>query len=343
MTLLFFEGFEGGSNGKPPELTLSGYASLDGTPRTGTVGLRMGVTSGSASAWITIPASAKVTCGFAFQPNNPNQAIVQFSGDSGATIHLTLTYDFTNNRLQLRRGNESGTILASSPTTYELGVYRHIQMQATIADSGGTCIVRQDNVEVINYTGDTRNGGTNLTIDRVTFSASFTNAGHYDDVWVCDGVDDTAVSGRPDNTFLGDLKVEVLIPNGDGASSQWLGSDGNSVQNYLLVDDVPPNTSDYVASNTAGNRDLYAMSDLSAAAATVYAVRSSVYGAKSDAGPANLKLAMRESSGTVTLSPDQVMATTYLMYFDAMRRAKPSGGPWTIAEVNALQVGVEAS
>ena len=57
----------------------------------------------------------------------------------------------------------------------------------------------------------------------------------YDDLYICDG---TTVPGEPVNDFLGDVRVDTLYPNGNGNSSQWVGQDANSTDNYLNVDDT---------------------------------------------------------------------------------------------------------
>jgi hypothetical protein len=342
MVLLYFDGFESGPGNFPPEMTTTGLnASIATAPRTGSYALML---NGSSSASIVIPASAKVTWGSAVNWSASNAASywVSFWGDGGTVQHLSLTLDATNH-LVLRLGSITGTPLVTSTATLPNSQWRYLEVQATIADSGGRCTVRIDGVTIIDYTGDTKNGGTGTNIDRITLGGQTSSSPTWiwDDMYILDGVDDTANTGRKDNDFLGDIKVEPLLPNGDGAVSQWLGSDGNSVQNYLLVDEVPPNTTDYVGTPTVGNRDLWALADVTATAQTVLGVRATLHAAKSDAGAAGMKIALRESSGTLTLDADMPLSTTWLSYWGPVRRTKPSGGAWTPAEVNALQLGVE--
>lgn len=340
MAIEFFDGFEGGTQ---PGWLFSTMSVSTTAVRTGVNGL---VCTATSTATLNLSASAKKTVGFAYTLVSTigyglsTIAPAQFCSDAGATIHLTLMTDATGH-LVLRRGATNGTVLATSTQIYPTNQWRYIEMQATIADSGGTCIVRVDGVEWINVTGDTRNAGTSTNIDAVKLNGSSTTDSYWDDMYVTNGTDDTAVTGRADDGFLGDIKVEPLLPSGNGASSQWVGSDSNSTDNYLLVDEQPVNTTDYVGSATDGNRDLWDLPSVAASALQVLAIRPSVYAAKTDAGAASIKQLVRTSDGTVTTDTTQPLSTTYATYWGALRTTKPGGGAWTPTDVNGLQIGVE--
>lgn len=55
-------------------------------------------------------------------------------------------------------------------------------------------------------------------------------------------------SSRPGNEH-----IVVGMPNANGATSGLTGSDGNSTDNYLLVNDAPPDSADYVESTNTGS------------------------------------------------------------------------------------------
>jgi hypothetical protein len=342
MSLLFFDGFEMGvsSQGKPEWVTAP---SISGnSPRSGVISALFAST---AFGVLSFAASAKVTFGCAVMSQINRSIHFGILADARAVTHLTVTVGI-DGAVTIRRGTSAGTVLAATAAgVFPMNEYRHLQIQATIHDTTGTCIVRLDNVEILNFTGDTKNAGTSTNIDGLNFSSSGTAQTNvcYDDLWVVDGVDDTATTGRTDNGFLGDLKVQTLYPTADGASSQFVGSDGNSVNNYLLVDESnTANTSDYVASSTPGNRDLYNITDLDPTTTTVYSVRVTGYVSKSDAGAAGIKLIIRESDGTVTSEANYTLSTTWTHIHGLQRKTKPAGGAWSPANINALQMGVEA-
>jgi hypothetical protein len=343
MSLIFFDSFE--TTSTYPKSSPGCQWILQGTSSTssrfGNYALGL-----SSSNNLAIPAAAKVTVGFAYNLSSFATTAVPISlwGDGGTTQHLTLTIE-TTGVINLRRGTASGTIIATGSASWPgLSQWRSIQIQATIADAGGTCIVKLDNATIINFTGDTKNGGTNTTIDRISPNVGGSSAPLLDDLWICDGVDATATQGAPNNDFLGDIGVFPLHPNGNGNYSQLAGSDGNSTDNYLLVDESPPNTTDYVASATSGQHDTYTLQDLPSAAQSVIAVQPVVIASKSDTGAASIKTMLRETGGTNTTDTAAALSTSWAAYSGAIRGVKPSDGTlWAVSDVNALEAGAEVA
>ena len=126
---------------------------------------------------------------------------------------------------------------------------------------------------------DTKNAGTKTVFDSVPVDRfdqhRSANAAIYDDFYLMTGSGDTP---------LGDIVIETLYPNGNGNANQFVGSDGDSTNNYLLVNETgAPVTSSYVADSTSGHQDMYALTDLVTSAGTVLGVCHSAYLAKTDA------------------------------------------------------------
>jgi len=340
MAIEFFDGFE--------LMTHPWWASSNiGTPgRSGTKSLRSSG-GGDYTARLNLPPSVKKVVGFAYWVDNmslwTDGVSYPISFYSNGVQHITITFNAIGNIL-VRLGSNGGTVLATSTQTSTTAAWHYLEVAVTIHDTTGTVVVRMDGVGWINFTGDTRNGGTVTTIDQLNIGYRNAGAGYssaHDDFYVLNETDATATTGRADNTFLGDVKVEMVQPNADGATSQWVGSDGNSVQNYLLVDENPVNTTDYVGSATDGDRDLWGLPDIPASTLTVYAILPSVYASKSDAGAASLKIIYRDNAGTVAAGSSQALTTGWAWYLGGVLPTKPSGGAWTVADINALQLGVE--
>ena len=348
MALQFFDGFEGALR-STPWITQTNAIVQAGVGRFGSWGLR-NHDSNTMSARCSVAASTLKTIGVAYRADS---SMFGLAGNgivlliSGGTTHLVVTAAATTGIIQLRLGSTTGTILQTSPGSVAIShlQYAYVEVRATIADSGGTCIVKVNGVEAINYTGDTKNAGTTTTIDEIGFAATSVISGGYvywDDFYVLDGTDATAATGRPDNTFLGDVRVEALRPNGNGALSQWVGSDGNSTDNYLLVDEVPANATDYTGTATAGNRDLWTLEDVTAGAQAVFGVQPIYVVQKSDSGAASVKFIARDSGGTVSqLGSTLVLGTTFAHTSPGTFPTKPAGGAWSVADVNGMQLGIE--
>lgn len=351
MALIFMESFTFGVM-PPPGL-------IDGSPGCGwvtppspsdmsTTGGRFG--SGYYQANLTVyaqvPSLPKVTVGWAFRPDNAGAHghLISLRGDGATqTQHIGLYHTAT--ALELRLGPT--TVVATWPLDItkwpqDGTTWVFLEFQGTIADSGGICKVRLNGTTILNFTGDTKNAGTGTTIDRIAFSANPAGDWRNSDLHILDHVDDTAVTGRPDNDFIGDTRVAVLVANGDGDTNQFVGSDGNSVSNYLLVDELGfISTTDYVQSSTVGQKDLYAFSDLPSGATTVYGVKEIVGLFKDDTGARTARLLMKEGGTEVESSDMPVNASATAEVKAWLRKVKPSGGAWTPSSVNSLQAGVK--
>lgn len=346
MALLFFDGFSNGGSIAKPEWASGGVSVAPG---------RQATTGALNTGTLTLaPGSAKVTVGFAYKyaPGNGTGVFPSFRSSGVAHPVLVIT---STGVLEIRLGTAAGTLLATTTApAFPANEWHNIQVAVTVADAGGTVEVKVDGVTVINFTGDTRNAGTTTTIDSIAFAGAPGNGGQNTivaDLWVTDETDGTATQGRPNTGFLGDLKVSALVPSGNGASSQFVGSDGNSVDNYLLVDEpAAANTTDYVGSPTVGNRDLYVLPDLPSNAGAVYGLRQFCYVARSDAGVLNGKLLLRDGAGTVVddwvISPTPGASGSFGARTAPARYTKPAGlggGVWSPAAVNALQAGIEVT
>lgn len=256
--------------------------------------------------------------------------------ESGVATHVTLQLD-ASGHVQVTRG---GTVLGTGTTILLPGVYYYIELKTTIHDTTGVAAVKINGVTEISLTGqDTRNGGSTGQADRIQWFGGGSVAGTFrvDDVYICDGT-----GSSPTNDFLGDVRVQCLTPSGNGNSSQLVGNDGNSTDNYLLVDEATPNSdTDYVESSTVGDKDTYAFSNLTPSTGTVFGVQPVLFAKKTDAGTRKVCSVARLSATEVD-SADAVLTTSYLMFLD-IREAKPGGGTWSISDVNSAEFGVKVT
>jgi hypothetical protein len=205
-----------------------------------------------------------------------------------------------------------------------------------IHDTTGRVVVKVDGVTQIDFTGDTKNGGTNTTIDGIRLAMSSGANRAISDLVVCDGL------GTINNTYPGDISVIRRLPNANGTYSDFTGSDGNSTDNYLLVDDSPTDTADYVYAASSGLKDSYGVEDLPLSATSVLGVRAVAKCAKSGAGSAGMSVFVREGS-TDTFGPDVPLSTSFSWQGDTIRETAPSTGvAWTISGVNAMEIGVRS-
>jgi hypothetical protein len=282
-----------------------------------------------------IPASAEVYAGIGFFWGAAG-SILSFWGDAGAVQHVTVMVNSAG-KIEVRRGSTSGTLLATGATTIPSAAWFYVEAHVTISDTVGVVQVRLNGAATneIDFTGDTRNAGTSTNIDAVDMgtTANCSEA----DWYICD-----ATGTGPANTWLGDTVVRPLVPAGDGDLSQLVGSDGNSVSNWALVDDLPASATDYVGSPTSGAEDAYALGDLPSNATAVLGVQVSATMAKSDTGAASASITAR-IGGTDYTTGAKTLSTTFQEFTDLLATNPATAAQWTPADVNALQVGMKVT
>ena len=334
MTLLWMDGFDLGDRAyKYP--TNPGQGTSSNT-RYGS-GLSLQANSTGSLMSIPLTASAEVFCGVAVDLST-NRGAVTFQGDNRATSHITVMM-YTDGSIEVRRGTSTGTIIASAPAgTVPAGVWNYYEMRVTISDTVGIVQVRTNGgtTNVIDFSGDTKNAGTNTTIDGVNLGVNGTTVCRYDDLYILN-----ALGSAPNNTWLGDVRIAGLFATGNGNSSQLLGSDGNSTDNYLLVSGAGGVT-DYVGSAVVGEKDTYVMGDLIAGATSVFAVQECSIVSKSDAGAANIKQVLR--SGGTDYAGAAVPLTEAWFGIRRIHETNPATSvQWTPSGVNAIESGVEVA
>lgn len=324
---------------------LAKYQTVAGSPtisagngRNGTASMR----NPNASAGVTrvIDAQGTWIVGLAYRTTSLVSANILIALMDGATLHVDLRVSAAQKLIVTR----NGTLLGTCSTTLVENAWYYIEFKCNISDTVGAPAVMVNGIaETITWatgtstTQDTRNGG-NASADRVriaTGGASATQTVDYEDLYVCDG------TGSTNNDFLGDVRVEATFPNGNGNSSQLVGSDGNSTDNYLLVDEAAPATADYVESSTPGDKDTYAFGNLTATSGTVYGVQILPYAAKTDAGSRSI-VSVARLSGTETDGAVQTLSATPA-YGPSIRETKPGGGAWSIANFNSSEFGAKVN
>lgn len=334
MALLFIDGFDAGDLATKwiPGTFTSASSS---TTRFGT-GMVAAITAADTMAR-SITASAQVTIGAAFYASSGDCGI-SLRGDTGTTTHISVVRTAAG-IIDLRRGLAgSGTSLAKGTTIIPQATWNYIEIQATIADSGGTVKVRLNGATTneIDFTGDTKNAGTSTNIDQVVLLTSGSGStARFDDVYVLNS------TGSSNTTFLGDIRVHALSPNNNGTYSQLTGSDGNQTDNYQLVDEKPFSSSDYVGSPTVGLRDTYALADLPAVS-QIFGLQNNFIGAKSDATSGNAKSALLINS-TLYYGATRALGTSYVAYSDIYDTNPNTLTAWTSTVVNSMEAGMEVA
>lgn len=329
-------GFNDTTGAADPPFTQGGAAYATSSQRTGAAALSCSTT---ASSFPLASGQATVIFGGAYQPQSAFVAGDMILFQEGATIHCRVSVDSTGHLIIKGAAN---TTLATSTYVMTLAQYDYIEAKAVIHDTAGAVEIKVAGTVVLSVTSqDTKNGGTgvvdNVAVRRIASSMVL------DDVYLLDSVDATATQGAPNNTYVGDCAVRTLLPANNGDSSQLTGSDGNSTDNYLLVDEANANTSDYVGAASASLKDLYQMGDIPTTDLPL-AWMVLVYAAKSDAGTPPTFRALTKGDGGTELNESAItLGTTYARFAGAIHSKDPDGDALSATNVNGMQAGVKSA
>jgi len=239
------------------------------------------------------------------------------------------------------RATRNGTTLGTSAAgIIASGSFNYIEVKCTIDNSAGAVTIRVNGAAVLTLTSqDTQNGGTAVA-NQIRLGDPINDTGaarDYDDLYICD------TAGSVNNDFLGDVRVDAYLPSGNGNSSQLVGSDSNSTDNYLLVDETAPDSdTTYVQSSTATNKDTYVFPNMSHTPSAIHGVQINAIAKKDDAGTRSLATVVR-SNGSDTDGTSQALSTSYLNYRQIHETDPDTAAAWIKAGFDAAEFGVKVA
>lgn len=287
-----------------------------------------------------------VVVGFAFKRNvyDGVREILNIASDANATEHLRF---FTNASAGITVNRGTSTQIASTANNVLQGnIWQFIEIGVRISDSTSDFVLRIDGAVVPWNEGsgpfDTRNGGS-AEVDNVEFFSTDASGQliSFDDIYILNEKTTDGFGNVSDLiSFLGDVRVEALQPNGNGNSSQLDGSDGNSTDNYLLVDDVTPDDdTTYVQSDVNDEKDTYALENLASTSGSVAAIQIVTRARKTDTGSRSIAQVAR-SGGNELDSDDFALSSAYATQRTVMEK-KPGGTAYSLADVNSAEAGAK--
>jgi len=257
-----------------------------------------------------------------------------FSGPEGDVLASSLDFTSTDNGQQrnlICNGNTVSTALG----LFDYPVWEWVELKIYYHASAGTMEIRRNGATVASDTGlDTGTMPDPFYITYGITGSAGVNGVSFTTLYICDG------TGSYNNDFLGEVEIVTLYPSGNGNSSGMVGSDADQTDNYLLVDEVgDPSSTDYVGSSTEGDKDTYAMDDLTGSP-DILAVRVSLFAGNDDAGTKYIRPLVRTAS--TDYAGTSVPLSTEYAGVDGLYEENPnSSAAWTASQVNSIEVGQE--
>lgn len=154
-----------------------------------------------------------------------------------------------------------------------------------------------------------------------------------DDFYICDG------SGANFNAPLGDVRIDVIRPNGVGFVTEWTPVPGITPNWDLVNDIVPDDETGYVLATVAPKSDLYTMEDVNTGN-TIIGAQILADARRTDEGFANASNLLRHA-GVTTELPVRPLGSTYFYRNRDIFTTMPNGDPLSDANMNALQAGIK--
>lgn len=257
-----------------------------------------------------------------------------FMSDAAATAHICVVVEI-NGSLTVRRGTFSGTVLATSDVSAwnRSGTpFHYLELKATLHDTTGAYTVRVDGVAIASLTAtgvDTKNGGTKAVFDSFCYYGGID--GFFDDIYVANA------AGSVNNDFYGDTECIWLPVTGDDATySGFTPSTGTS--HYVLVNEVPPNTTNYVSHATDGTIDLYTLADLTNTSGIIHSATEHINSAKVGTEVKYVRPA-RRVAGTTYEGTSLLLSTSYTNLMETWELNPATSALWLPAAINALEIG----
>lgn len=298
---------------------------------TGNRSINMGV--GSTGLGLDVTGVSKLRVGF-FHTHES----VQRLGSTGEMLFIVrfnnIAGDIYGIGLEPSSGNlayyADGALLGAQ-SGYQLGfydadVYKHMGL---FAEQGGTISFYIDGRRVIEQT--LPSGMTDFFIG-TRISPTGWETHWIDDIYI-DTLTDEVDHCPPT------LRFYPSIPSADGADTAWTPSAGNRWQ---AVDEVPANTTDYIAATAPDLKNTVETADLTFDE-TLYALRAAIVNLQAlrDNNTPEIRALVRDSGGSYANGGDQTVTATYDNYKERFL-TQPDTTDWNKADFNAMQFGVES-
>ena len=324
MTVTWMESFDNYNSTNNPNSAGGGYSSYPSGNVYATGRFGVGQCLDVSNATIKYPVNGgsttdQLSWGQAFKVASLNhEAVTLWSGGSIAG-QLRIN---TSGAFEFWRGDFSALLGTSAAGLVNTLSWNYIEMEWVKSATVGVAKVYLNGVLVLNLTNV--NTGT-LAVDALSTYWP-------QEYWI----DDLYVTNT--STRLGEIRIDTIRPTADTADKDWTPSAGTD--NYAMVDEATFSTTDYLSSTTVGDKDYYALGDLSFEPANIYAVRLLTLAKKDDATTrtfrGNIKSSSSEANGTT-----RGLGTSYTFYGDIFPTDPNGSIAWTQASINSLQAGIE--
>jgi len=320
MTILFF-------TSEDLDMALSGIATFTGSD-IDTNYVRRGVQIGQSGSGLDVnfdTSSDNFYISYQLHHDNPTSGgndLITFQMFQGANEVFRI---HPSNGIWRAFTFDGGAQLRDTFTTQPpVNVRRKITIQFHLAVSGSFTVWIGDE-QVASFSGDTIGDTGATAVDAAAWRPSNTPSA------VNQTISEIVVA--TEHTI--NMRVAVLVPNGEGNQTQWTNGFGE-------IDDITLSTADRIFTDTVDQVEMMNFSDYGGDADLVVKALSATVSAQRGAtGPQNLQLGFRENV-TEVFSSNKALTEVFTV-FKARQDTNPdTSNPWTLAELDSMQAGVKS-
>lgn len=180
----------------------------------GSYSMLFGATSYSSTKSMSVSGNTTIL-GVAFSAFTNTTGVVASVTVNGTVLSLDIVTSGSGYNLRVRNQTTSTTYFTSS-TVYSNSTFYYLELKIVWATGGaGRVVLRVDNLGVYDSGTTLTTAAANGTASLVLGASSGGAVGYFTDLLFMDG------SGTTFNDFQGDVRIETLLPNGDGANTSW--------------------------------------------------------------------------------------------------------------------------
>lgn len=276
---------------------------------------------------------AFLSYGSASLPASLNTGVIGFYDSSTLQCFLAVN---TNGTMQFYRGGSGGSNTAIyNPSSYLMTTgasapVHGIEVSVTFSTTVGQVTAWVDGVQILNSPANlnTSNSG-NAYASQVGIGPTI---GNQNGPMFCDYLRVWDTSGSTQNAIVGlDRQPITKLPSGAGTATNWTANGLGS--NYLCVQQVPPNTSDYVSSTAASTIDDYGMPHAGIASAPSQVV-AQAYFEKDDGATRTYTTGVR-SNGVAGVGSTFTAGSSYAWVQNCIANDPNTSAPWTASAADA--------
>lgn len=261
-------------------------------------------------------------------------------GSGSSDGYFAQLMDGVTQGVSIRQAASELSITPATGTVYgttvglnlQANTWYYLELKVKCHATAGTYELRVDGNTVLSGTGKNTKIGSHLYHDRFKL-VGYYNTPIFDDLYFLDS------TGAVNNSFLGQMRVVTISPDGAGDSTQFTPDSGS---NYARVNGaICDDDTSYVESSESNYKDLYNYGTLTGIVSGIAGVAVNTVCKQTDAASFNLKTLCKSDVDESADAGQPVSSFSYLNKRRILETDPHTAAQWTPAAVSAAQFGFQ--